>query len=163
MNAYETFHLTDPLTAEMALELVEVAFPRVHEWLPAEDRGEWILKHGLMHIIFKDDEYRGYFCIINMTGGAYLHFGTTGGVYAARDVAYGLEKAQGIAANVYGIPELFCEIDGGSIIGKLVSKLGFESVSGSTETFKIKYHGKVSEKAETSKSTDANRTSHSGG
>ena len=141
MDAYETFHVTDILTVEMALDLVEVAFPAVHEWIESDDRGEWILKHGVFHIIFKDDVYRGYMCIINTTGGAYLHFGTTGGAYAARDVVYGLEKAQCIAANVYGIPELFCEIDEGGIIAKMVSKLGFQKVSSSTETYKIKYLG----------------------
>jgi len=148
MDAYETFHATDILTVEMALDLVEVAFPCVHEWIDSDNRGEWILKHGIFHIIFKDDVYRGYFCVINMTGGAYLHFGTTGGAYAARDVAYGLEKAQCIAANVYGIQELFCEIDDGGIIAKMVQKLGFEQVSGSTQTFKIKYHGQETKKAE---------------
>lgn len=157
MDAYETFHATDILTVEMALDLVEVAFPGVHGWIDSDDRGEWILKHGLMHIIFKDDVYRGYFCIINTTGGAYLHFGTTGGAYAARDVAYGLDRAQCIAANVYGIPELLCEIDGCGIIAKMVSKLGFEQVSGSTETFKIKYHGQKTKEAKTSKSTSSSR------
>jgi len=145
MNAYETFHVTDALTAEMAIELVEVAFSLtsdLHAWLPSEDRGEWILKHGVFYIIFKDDDFRGYFCSINMERGAYLHFGTTGGAYAARDVIFGLEKAQCIAANVYGIRELFCEIDDGGIIAKMVSKLGFQKVSDSTETYKIKYHGK---------------------
>ena len=160
MNAYETFHVTDALTAEMALDLVEVAFPGVHAWIESDDRGEWILKHGLMHIIFKDDEYRGYFCIINMNGGAYLHFGTTGGAYAFADVVYGLEKAQCIAANTYGIPELFCEIDDGGIIAKMVNKLGFQKVSGSTETYKIKYHGQETEKAKSRESASSSSSSH---
>ena len=147
MDAYETFHATDIITIEMALELVEVAFPGLHAWLPDEGRGEWIIRHGLFHIIFKDDEFRGYSCIVNMTGGAYLHFGTTGGAYASRDVLYGLDKAQCIAANVYGILELFCEIDGSGIIGKLASKLGFIKVSDSPETYKIKYYGKQTKKS----------------
>jgi hypothetical protein len=139
MNAYETFHVEDPLTAELALELVEVAFPGfLHPWLPLVDRGDWIRKHGLFYIIFKDDDFRGYFCIVQHSDGAFLHFGTTGHAYALDDVRYGLEKAQCIAANVYGITELFCDVDDGDIIRKMIGKLGFTKTSGDIHS--IKYH-----------------------
>jgi hypothetical protein len=147
MKAYETFHVQDPLTAEMAVEMVEAAFPQIHHpWLPAEDRGEWIRKHGLFYIIFLDGEYRGYFCIVKHDDGSYLHFGTTGHAYALADVRYGLAKAQCIAANVYGITELFCCIDEGSIISKMVSKLGFIPLSGDTYSIKCHY-GKEAKKS----------------
>ena len=139
MSAYETFHVEDPLAAEMALELVEAAYPGfAHPWLPSEDRGEWIRKHGLFYIIFKGDEFRGYFCIVQHSDGAYLHFGTTGRAFALTDVRFGLDKAQCIAANVYGITELFCEIDEGGFVSKMVSKLGFTQISG--DKYSIKYH-----------------------
>jgi hypothetical protein len=143
MNAYETFHVQDPLTAELAIDLVEAAFPHFHHpWLPSEDRGDWIRKHGLFYIIFLDGVYRGYFCIVKHASGSYLHFGTTGGAYALADVRFGLDKAQCVAANVYGITELFCNVDESGIIGKLCDKLGFTKMSDTTYT--VKYHGQIS-------------------
>ena len=133
MNAYETFHVQDPRTAELALELVETAFPEFHHpWLPSEGRGEWIRDYSNFYIVFKDGEFRGYFCIVQHSDGAFLHFGTTGRAYALADVRFGIAKARCIAANVYGIPELFCDVDAGDIVCKLVRKLGFTLISGTT-------------------------------
>ena len=139
-DAYELFHVNDVATADLALELVEAAFPYCHPWLPAEGRGEYMLRFGLCYILFKDGKYRGFFAIMTDESGAYLHFGTTGRAYALRDVLWALPRAQSIAANVYGLPELFCEVDEGSIIAKLINKLGF--IRESTSTYSIKYHGK---------------------
>ena len=138
-GAYQLFHVTDVATTDLALELVEDAFPDCHPWLPAEGRPEYLLRFGIFHVLFKDDEYRGFFAIMTDEAGAFIHFGATGRAYALRDVLWALPRAQSIAANVYGIPELFCEVDEGSIIAKLVNKLGFTRKSPST--YSIKYHG----------------------
>jgi hypothetical protein len=139
-GAYELFHVNDVTTADLALKLVEAEFPDCHPWLPVEGRAEYMLRFGLCYVLFKDDEYRGFFAIMTDEAGAFLHFGTTGRAYAARDVLWCLPKAQSIAANVYGITELFCEVDEGSVIAKLVNKLGFTQES--PLTYSIKYHGK---------------------
>ena len=139
-GAYEIFHATDEATVNFALELVEAVFPDCHPWLPEESRAEYVLRFGIFHVVFKDGKYVGFFAIMTHEDGAYIHFGTTGGRYAIKDVRWCLPKAQSIAANRYGITELFCELAGGSIIHKLVNKLGFTKESAST--YKIKYHGK---------------------
>jgi len=139
-GAYEIFHATDEATVNLALELVEAAFPDCHPWLPEESRAEYVLRFGIFHVVFKDGKYVGFFAIMTDEAGAFLHFGTTGGRYAIKDVLWTLPKAQSIAANVYGITELFCEVDEGSIMPKLVNKLGFTRES--PLTYKIKYHGK---------------------
>jgi len=139
-GAYEIFHVTDEATVDMALELVEAAFPDCHPWLPEESRAEYILRFGIFYIVFKDDEYRGFFAIMTDEEGASIHFGTTGERYAIKDILWCLPKVQSMAANIYGITELFCELAEGSIIHKLVNKLGFTRKSAST--YKIKYHGR---------------------
>ena len=98
-----------------------------------------MLRFGIFHILFKDGEYRGFFAIMTDEDGAFIHLGTTGGRYAIKDVCWCLPKAQSIAANVYGITELFCEVDEDSLMSKLVNKLGFTKESAST--YKITYHG----------------------
>ena len=138
-GAYEIFHVSDEATVDMALELVERVHGDCHPWLPDEARAEYLLRFGLFYIVFMDDEYRGFFAIMTDEDGAFLHFGTTGGRYAIKDVLWTLPRAQSIAANVYGITELFCEVDEGSHIAKLINKLGFTRESAST--YKIKYHG----------------------
>jgi len=130
------------------VDLVEDAFGKVHEWLPDADRGEWLMEHSQMYIVFLDGVYRGFFCVVNHERSAYLHFGTTGEALAYRDVIFGLRKAQRIARNIYGISELFCEIDDGSIIHKMIGKLGFEPVEQSN-TYRITYYGQETEKTET--------------
>ena len=139
-GAYEIFHARDEATVELALELVEAAFPDCHPWLPEESRAEYVLRFGVFHVVFKDGQYRGFFAIMTDEAGAFIHFGATGRAYALRDVLWALPRAQSIAANVYGITELFCELAEVSIIHKLVNKLGFTKESAST--YKIKYHGK---------------------
>ena len=138
-GAYEIFHATDEATVDLALELVEAAFPDCHPWLPEESRAEYVLRFGIFHIVFKDGVYVGFFAIMTDEAGAFLHFGTRGGRYAIKDVLWCLPKAQSIAANVYGITELFCEVDEGSVMTKLVNKLGFTQES--PLTYSIKYHG----------------------
>jgi hypothetical protein len=140
MRAYETFHVVDPDVAEMAIDLVEDTFGDVHEWLPCAERGEWIVKHTCFYVVFLDDVYRGYFCLLNYGKRTYLHFGTIGKALSYHDVLYGVAKAQCIARNVYGISELFCEVDAGGIIDKLCGKLGFEPTE-QANTYSIKYHG----------------------
>lgn len=138
-GAYELFHVTDEATVDMALELVEAVHGDCHPWLPEESRAEYVLRFGIFHIVFRDGAYVGFFAIMTDEAGAFIHLGTTGGRYAIKDVLWTLPKAQSIAANVYGITELFCEVDEGSVMTKLVNKLGFTRES--TSTYKIKYHG----------------------
>ena len=138
-GAYELFHVTDEATVDMALELVEAVHGDCHPWLPEESRAEYVLRFGIFHIVFMDGEYRGFFAIMTDEAGAFIHLGTTGGRYAIKDVLWCLTKAQSIAANVYGITELFCEVDEGSVMTKLVNKLGFTQES--PLTYSIKYHG----------------------
>ena len=138
-EAYEIFHATDEATVNLALELVERVHGDCHPWLPEESRAEYVLRFGIFHILFRDGKYVGFFAIMTDEAGAFLHFGTRGGRYAIKDVLWCLPKAQSIAANVYGITELFCEVDEGSIIAKLVNKLGFTQES--PLTYSIKYHG----------------------
>ena len=101
---------------------------------------QYVLRFGIFYILFKDDEYRGFFAIMTDEEGAFLHFGTVGGRYAIKDVLWCLPRVQSIAANVYGITELFCEVDEDGVMPKLVNKLGFTKESAST--YNIKYHGK---------------------
>ena len=138
-GAYELFHVLDEATVDLALELVEQVHGDCHPWLPEEARAEYVLRFGIFYILFKDDEYRGFFAIMTDEAGAFIHFGSTGRAYASRDVLWSLPRAQSIAANVYGLPELFCEVDEGSIIAKLANKLGF--IRESASTYKITYHG----------------------
>lgn len=138
-GAYELFHVTDEATVDMALELVEAVHGDCHPWLPEESRAEYVLRFGIFHIVFRDGAYVGFFAIMTDEAGAFIHLGTTGGRYAIKDVLWTLPKAQSIAANVYGITELFCEVDEGSVMTKLVNKLGFTRES--TSTYKITYHG----------------------
>ena len=138
-GAYEIFHAADEATVDMALELVEAAFPDCHPWLPEESRAEYILRFGIFYIVFRDGEYRGFFAIMTDEAGAFIHFGTTGGRYAVKDAIWAMPRVSSIAANVYGITELFCEVDESSIMPKLVNKLGFTRESAST--YKITYHG----------------------
>lgn len=142
VKPYEIFHCDCRKTIELALELVEDAFPSedLHQWLPEKKRGEWVERFGLFYLVFLNGEFRGYFCIVSHPDGAFLHFGTTGKRYAARDVVYCLQRAQSIAANVYGFSELFCEIDPSGIIAKLATKLGFSRLNHSN-TYSIKYYG----------------------
>jgi hypothetical protein len=139
-GAYELFHVNDEATVDMALELVEAAFPDCHPWLPEESRAEYVLRFGVFHIVFKDGKYVGFFAIMTDEDGAFVHLGTTGGRYAIKDMRWCLPKVQSIAANVYGITELFCELAEGHVMHKIVSKLGFTKES--ALTYKIKYHGK---------------------
>ena len=138
-GAYELFHVTDTATVDMALELVEQVHGDCHPWLPEESRAEYVLRFGIFHILFRDDEYRGFFAIMTDEAGAFIHFGTAGGRYAIKDALWTMPKAQSIASNVYGITELFCEVDEDSLMSKLVNKLGFTKESAST--YKITYHG----------------------
>ena len=138
-GAYELFHVSDTATVDMALELVEAVHGDCHPWLPEESRAEYVLRFGIFHIVFRDGAYVGFFAIMTDEAGAFIHLGTTGGRYAIKDVLWTLPKAQSIAANVYGITELFCEVDEGSVMTKLVNKLGFTRES--TSTYKITYHG----------------------
>ena len=139
-GAYEIFHATDEATVDMALELVEAAFPDCHPWLPEESRAEYVLRFGIFHVLFRDGKYVGFFAIMTDEAGAFIHFGTTGGRYAVKDAIWAMPRVSSIAANVYGITELFCEVDEGSIMPKLVNKLGF--IQKSPLTYSIKYHGK---------------------
>lgn len=139
-GAYEIFHVTDEATVDLALELVEQVHGDCHPWLPEESRAEYILRFGLCYILFRDDEYRGFFAIMTHEDGAYIHMGTSGGRYAIKDVLWAMPRASSIAANVYGITELFCEVDEDGVMPKLVNKLGFTKESAST--YNIKYHGK---------------------
>ena len=139
-GAYELFHVTDEATVDLALDLVEQVHGDCHPWLPEEARAEYILRFGIFYIGFRDDEYRGFFAIMTDEEGAFLHFGTVGGRYAIKDVLWCLPRVQSIAANVYGITELFCEVDEDGVMPKLVNKLGFTKESAST--YNIKYHGK---------------------
>ena len=138
-GAYELFHVTDTATVDMALELVERVHGDCHPWLPEESRSEYLLRFGIFHVVFRDSAYVGFFAIMTDEAGAFIHLGTTGGRYAIKDVLWTLPRAQSIAANVYGITELFCDVDEDSLMSKLVNKLGFTRES--TLTYKITYHG----------------------
>jgi hypothetical protein len=91
-GAYEIFHVSDEATVDMALELVERVHGDCHPWLPDEARAEYLLRFGLCYIVFMDDEYRGFFAIMTDEDGAFLHFGTTGGRYAIKDVLWTLSR-----------------------------------------------------------------------
>ena len=139
-GAYELFHVTDEATVDLALELVEAVHGDCHPWLPEESRAEYVLRFGIFHILFRDGAYVGFFAIMTDEAGAFIHLGGTGGRYAIKDVLWCLPRVQSIAANVYGITELFCEVDEDGVMPKLVNKLGFTKESAST--YNIKYHGK---------------------
>lgn len=138
-EAYEIFHATDEATVNLALELVERVHGDCHPWLPEESRAEYVLRFGIFHILFRDGKYVGFFAIMTDEAGAFIHFGTTGGRYAVKDAIWAMPRVSSMAANVYGITELFCEVDEGSIMPKLVNKLGF--IRESASTYKITYHG----------------------
>ena len=138
-GAYEIFHVNDEATVGMALDLVEREHGDCHPWLPEESRAEYVLRFGIFHIVFRDGDYVGFFAIMTHEEGAFLHMGTTGGRYAIKDVYWCLPKAQSIAANRYGITELFCELAEGHVMHKIVNKLGFTRES--SLTYKITYHG----------------------
>ena len=139
-EAYEIFHATDEATVNLALELVERVHGDCHPWLPEESRAEYVLRFGIFHILFRDGKYVGFFAIMTDEAGAFIHFGTMGGRYAVKDAIWAMPRVSSMAANVYGITELFCEVDEGSIMPKLVNKLGF--IQESASTYKITYHGK---------------------
>ena len=138
-DTYEMFRAVCPATIEVALSVVEDACDEVlHEWIEDADRGEWLSVHSWFFVLFKDGEYRGYACVVNYGDEHFLHFGTIHRAYSVRDVEYSMGWLRDRLPKFYGVEVLKCCIDSGTMIGKLIGKLGFTAEPDSDDIHSIK-------------------------
>lgn len=135
----QLFKTDDPKTIELALVLVEQSSDKVlHEWCSAIDGsiGKWIAKHCLFYLVMTETEFRGYACLIWYEDGVYIHFGTTGKTYAAKDLIFGLNEVSQLLKNYYNVTELKCIVHD-QLIVRLITRLGFKSIDDDHFSYQI--------------------------